>query len=150
MPARIKDLVQVQDVTPSLLELAGGHESEHTFSALKLKPDPDNVSDPAFSSSKSQLSLTGENLKMIQAWNPETAALDEDQVDFFDRKIDRAEQVPLTATGNDEQTAFLQTLSVLLSRKLVLRNAICPDSDRARVTLTEEELESLRAIGYGD
>ncbi len=150
MPARIRDLVQVQDVTPSLLELVGGHESEHTFPALKLKQDPDYVSDPAFSSSKSQLSLTGKNLKLIQAWNPETAALDEDQVDFFYRKIDRAEQVPLTATGNDEQTAFMQTLSVLLSRKLVLRNAICPDSDRARVTLTEDELESLRAIGYGD
>jgi arylsulfatase A-like enzyme len=150
IPARVTDLVQVQDVAPSLLELIGSNQSEHTFLALKLEPDPDYVSSPAFSSSKSQLSLTGETLKMIQAWNPKTASLDAGQVEFFDREIDRAEKVPLAATGNDEQTAFRQNLSMLLTKKLLLRNIICPNSTRARVNLTDEELESLRAIGYGD
>jgi hypothetical protein len=39
---------------------------------------------------------------------------------------------------------------MLLTKKLLLRNIICPNSARARVNLTDEELESLRAIGYGD
>ena len=32
----------------------------------------------------------------------------------------------------------------------MLRNAICPDNERGSIELSEDELDALRAIGYGN
>jgi len=149
-PARSKRLVQVQDLVPSLLELAGIESSHRTYQGLKAQPDLNRPSSPVLSSSDVHVALTGEDLKLIHGWDPKEATMDENSGAFYDRHADRGELHPLAPGGSPKQTDLIQDLARRVALKVMLRNAICPDSERGSIELSEDELDALRAIGYGN
>lgn len=149
-PIRSKRLVQVQDLVPSLLELAGIESSDRTYQGLKAQPDLNHPSSPILSSSEVHVALTGPDLKLIHGWNPKESAMDENPGAFYDRHTDRGELHPLTPAGSPKQTNLIQELARRVALKVMLRNAIYPDSERGSLELSEDDLNALRAIGYGN
>lgn len=63
---------------------------------------------------------------------------------------DREELHPLAPEGGPKQTDLIQELARRVALKVMLRNAICPDSERGSLELSEDDLDALRAIGYGN
>ncbi len=63
---------------------------------------------------------------------------------------DRGELHPLAPGGSPKQTDLIQDLARRVALKVMLRNAICPDNERGSIELSEDELDALRAIGYGN
>lgn len=63
---------------------------------------------------------------------------------------DREELAPLAPGGSPKQTGLIQDLARRVALKVMLRNAICPESEPGNLELSEDELNALRAIDYGN
>ena len=139
LPRRVDDIVELIDLAPTILELAGVHVPETMQGRSLLHPDADRVAFTRTVWKRARYSARNDRYKLI--WDSRTGV-----TELYDLETDPIEKQNIVAERTFVSGYLEQRLLTWLRDQEALRVGVSPDSTE----MTEQERRRLKSLGYTD
>ncbi len=137
LPRRVDDIVELIDLAPTILELAGVHVPESMQGGSLLHPDADRVAFTRTVWQRARYSARNDRYKLI--WDSRTGV-----TELYDLESDPGEAQNIYGERTFVSGHLEQRLLTWLRDQEALRAGVSPDS----AEMTEEERRRLESLGY--
>ncbi len=137
LPRRVDDIVELIDLAPTILELAGVHVPESMQGRSLLHPDADRVAFTRTVWQRARYSARNDRYKLI--WDSRTGV-----TELYDLESDPGEAQNIYGERTFVSGHLEQRLLTWLRDQEALRAGVSPD----RAEMTEEERRRLESLGY--
>ena len=137
LPRRVDDIVELIDLAPTILELAGVHVPESMQGRSLLHPDADRVAFTRTVWQRAHYSARNDRYKLI--WDSRTGV-----TELYDLESDPGEAQNIYGERTFVSGHLEQRLLTWLRDQEALRAGVSPD----RAEMTEEERRRLESLGY--
>ena len=137
LPRRVDDIVELIDLAPTILKLAGVHVPESMQGRSLLHPDADRVAFTRTVWQRARYSARNDRYKLI--WDSRTGV-----TELYDLESDPGEAQNIYGERTFVSGHLEQRLLTWLRDQEALRAGVSPD----RAEMTEEERRRLESLGY--